>query len=490
MPEYKGFVGGSYPAQSRIAAADECINFYVEKLETANPKSAAMLVGTPGLALFAALPAGLGFNQGQYFTLGRMFSVTGGVLYEVFADGTFKKRGVCSPNGPVLFTCNNVQLVVALAGGIATQGWVLTLKNNVFAPITAPGFSGASSLSFIDSYVLAPQPGTRLFNITALEDATSWDGLDVAVKEGGSDNIVTGFADHLEYWLLGEETSEVWWDSGNANFPFQRIQGSFIECGCAAAQSPAKFDNSFGWLGKNQRGQGIVYRANGYTPLRISTHAVEFAIAQYPRIDDAIGSSHQIFGHEFYRLDFPSANPPKAPGGIPAGATWLYDASTQLWHQRAFWNTQFARFEAHRGRYHCFAFGKHLVGDYASSNIYEMNAAFLDDFGNPLRSVRTAPHQYSEATRNFYSELWFDIAVGAGLPNGQAAKAALQLSNDGGETWGNEQWASLGPVGKYQQRVKYRRLGQARDRVCRLIMTDPVQRFVVGAYFSGEAGTN
>ena len=277
-------------------------------------------------------------------------------------------------------------------------------------------------------------------------------------------------------------------DAGNANFPFERLFRAYVETGCAAALSPAQFDNSFAWLGRDKRGQAVVYRANGYTPQRISTHALEFAMQGYPRVDDAIGSSHQILGHAFYRIDFPSAKP-AAPNGVAAGATWLYDSSTQLWHERSFWNTLLGRFEAHRGRFQCMAFGMHLVGDYTNGNIYELSPAFLTDFGQPIRSVRTAPHQYTEGRNVFYAWYLFDIAVGQGLPGGAAATAALQLSNDGGMKWGKEIYASLGPVGAYKQRVKFRRGGRARDRIARLIITDPIQRVLVGAYYDATEGT-
>ncbi len=478
--KYQGFVGASYVAQAKVAAADECINYYPERLEVANPKSDLILIGTPGLAIFATLPTQP--VQGVFATPDLMFALAGGVLYQIFADGTFRVRvaaGKFPAAGPASMTWNTIQLFISCGGNL------LVYDTTTFA-LTGVGLAGGITPGFMDSYVIAAIAGTRSFQISGLLDP-NFDPLDVGVKEGGADNLVATFVDHREVWLLGEESSEVLWNSGNPNFPFERIQGSFIECGCAAALSPAKFDNSLGWLGRDARGNAVVYRANGYTPQRISTHALEFAMSKYPRIDDAIGSSHQYRGHTFYRLDFPSAKP-AAPAGIPAGETWFYDSATRLWHQRAFWNVKLARFEAHRGRFQCFAFDKHLVGDYTNGNIYEMSADYLDDFGQPLRSVRTAPHQYQEGNWIYYHWYRFDMQVGDGLPGNLPATAILQLSNDGGRTWGNEMSASLGPVGAYKQRVQFNRGSRARDRVARLIMSDPVPRVLVAAYFDATVG--
>jgi hypothetical protein len=70
--------------------------------------------------------------------------------------------------------------------------------------------------------------------------------------------------------------------------------------------------------------KGIVYRANGYTAQRISTHAVEWQIQQYGNLSDAIAYTYQQDGHSFYVLIFPSAN-----------TTWVFDVATSLWHERA-----------------------------------------------------------------------------------------------------------------------------------------------------------
>ena len=480
--KYEGFVGGAYKSAARIAAADQCENYFVESLEGESSKGDAQLVGRPGYALFAALPTQPG--RGAYQINGRVFVASGAFLYEVFADGTFVERGAIDPAGLVAFSANGLQLMLS-ANNI---GYVLTLASNVFT-LVGGAFPGGPTLATLDDYTAAIQPNTRTFNISALEDATSWDALDNETRESAADNLVACYADHRELWLFGDKTTDVYWNAGAPDFPLQRIQGAFMEQGCAAALSPSRFDNSFGWLAKNEQGQVYVARANGYTPNRISTHPLETELASYPRVDDAIGGTILYRGHWLYVVHFPSAYP-APPNGVAAGATWAYDASVKLWYRWGYWNAVLARLEAWRPRFLCSAFGKLLGVDYTNGNIYQIDGAFNDDAGSPLRRVRTAPHQYNEGNWTSYSAYWFDMLVGAGLPDGTAAKAALQISNDGGETFGNERYASLGPVGKYKQRVKFRRTGDSRDRVVRLIISDPVPVTIVGAYFDATKGTS
>jgi hypothetical protein len=66
----------------------------------------------------------------------------------------------------------------------------------------------------------------------------------------------------------------------------------------------------------------------------------------------------------------------------------------------------------------------------------------------------------------------------------------LRWSNDGGSTWSNEHWRSIGQIGKYKNRVIWRRLGTARDRVFEVVFSDPVKAVIVSANLKANAGDN
>jgi hypothetical protein len=60
----------------------------------------------------------------------------------------------------------------------------------------------------------------------------------------------------------------------------------------------------------------------------------------------------------------------------------------------------------------------------------------------------------------------------------------LRWSDDGGHTWSNEHWKSMGQIGQYGKRVIWRRLGMTtkiRDRVYEVSGTDPVKIAIMGA---------
>ena len=328
------------------------------------------------------------------------------------------------------------------------------------------------------------EPNSQRIWITSLLDGTSVDPLDFASAEGSPDGVVGIIVDHREVWVLGTNSVEVWYDSGAADFPLSRIQGAFNELGCVAAYSIAKMDNGLFWLGQDARGQGIVYRANGYTGQRISTHAIEWQIQQYGTISDAIGYTYQQDGHSFYVLIFPTA-----------GKTWVYDASTQVWHERAgFSNGSFVR---HRSNCQVFFNNEVIVGDYENANIYAFDLDVYADNGaiqKWLRSWRALPPGQNTFVRTAHHDLQIDLESGVGLNSGQGSNPQVMLrwSDDGGHTWSNEHWNDIGKIGQYYRRVNFRRLGMTqklRDRVYELSGTDPVKMVITGAELK-LSGTN
>jgi hypothetical protein len=380
--------------------------------------------------------------------------------------------GTVSGTGPVSIADNGTQLFFACN----PDSYIYNEVTNVFQQITDPDFPGAVTVGYLDGYFVFNEPDSQRVWVTSLLDGLSVDPLDFASAEGSPDGLVGLIVDHREAWLFGTDSVEVWYDAGLADFPLTRIQGAFNEIGCVAAFSIAKLDNGLFWLGTDARGQGIVYRANGYTGQRVSTHAIEYAIAQYSDISDAVAYTYQQEGHAFYVLTFPTGN-----------ATWVYDVATQAWHERAGWlNGAFTR---HRSNCQCNFLGNTVVGDFENGNIYKMSLDVYADNGDIqkwLRSWRALPTGQNNLKRTAHHSLQLNCESGVGLIDGQGfdPQAMLRWSDDGGHTWSNEHWSPMGKIGAYYQRVFWRRLGMTtklRDRVYEVSGTDPVKVAIMGA---------
>jgi hypothetical protein len=466
-------LGSSYVARSVNAADNRMVNLYPEIIPEGG-KEAAFLSRCPGLLRKATI--GTGPIRGMWQTKGVMYAVSGTEFYKVDVYGRTRLKGTLigtvTGTGPVSMTDNGTQIFIACN----PDGFIYNTDTEVFAQITDPDFPGAVTVGFLDGYFVFNEPNSSRVWTTALLDGLSIDPLGFASAEGSPDLLISLIVDHQEAWLFGNNSVEVWYDAGTPNFPLQRIQGAFNELGCAAPYSVAKMDNGVFWLGSDARGRGIVYRSNGYTGVRISTHAIEWQIQEYSDISDAIGYTYQQDGHSFYVLIFPTAQ-----------TTWVYDAATQAWHERAGWdNGSFAR---HRSNCQVVFDNEILVGDFENGNIYAFDLNVYSDNGGVqkwLRSWRALPTGANDLKRTAHHSLQIDCQTGVGIDEGQGSDPQIMLrwSDDGGHTWSNEYWMSMGKIGAYFYRAIQRRLGMTlklRDRVYEISGTDPVKIAIMGA---------
>ena len=391
-------LGSSYVIRSVNAADNRMVNLYPEIIPEGG-KEPAYLQRCPGLVLKATI--GTGPIRGVY-TLGNyLYVVSGSEFYKVTSAYAATKIGDVTGTGPVSMADNGTQIFIACN----PDGFIYNTVTDAFAQITDEDFPGAVTVGYLDGYFVFNEPNSQRVWVTSLLDGLSIDPLDFASAEGSPDGLVSLIIDHREAWLFGTNSVEVWYNAGEADFPLTRIQGAYNEIGCIAPYSVAKMDNSVFWLGADARGQGIVYRANGYQGVRISTHAVEYAIQQYGNLADATGYTYQQDGHTFYVLNFTDAD-----------TTWVFDAATGAWHERAaFRNGDFKR---HRANNQTRFNGNPTLGDYENGRIYEYSLDVYSDAGATqkwLRSWRAIPTGQNNLKRSAHHTLQIDCETGVGL---------------------------------------------------------------------------
>jgi hypothetical protein len=345
-------------------------------------------------------------------------------------------------------------------------------------PSTDGAFTSASAVDIVDNYFVYNRPDTQQFGASAALSPISA-ALSFASKDGAPDDLVSLIVDHREVYLLGEVSSEVWIDAGTSPFPFQRIPGTSTQHGIAAKFSVARLGNSFAYLSRNIRGQAQIVQMNGYVPTRISTHAVENSLTNQV-VSNAIAWTYQLEGHEVYVISFPSIN-----------LTWAYDVASGMWHKWLYTNN-LGQYERARGNC-CVQFqGLVMVGDYANGKIYKLDPLNYTDDGQHVRRLRRAPHLVADFQREYFDELQIQFQPGVGLSTGQGEnpQAMLRWSDNGGSTWSNEHWTTIGLIGKYANRAIWRRLGTARDRVFEVSISDPVKAVIISANLKSSVGEN
>jgi hypothetical protein len=504
-----GLIGPSYSSQSLNADCQVTKNWYVEQIESAYGKSAMALYPTPGTIIFATLPGQP--LRGQLEINGRSFAVSGTNFCEVFANGTFSVIAqVLNDLLPVSMVASPQQLLLASAGNLyvywlqTTTGGTNPQVAGTFIQVPANLFSVPGGIQgspiqveYIDGFFLVLMRNSQTIYISTPLDASTWPPLQIIVVTVFSDNVQSIIENQRRLYVQGRKRSTVYYDSGGPNI-FDVDPSGTSENGSAAVFGVTRADNSIYWIDQDERGAAIARRMSGYTPERISNHAIEYAWRGYARnstINDCVTYAYQDQGHTFVQFNFPTAN-----------ATWDYDIATKMWHERAFFNATTGLYSAHKSWNHAFAFGKHLVGDPQSGNIYQMEIPaaavgggwnFATDAGGALiRRLRRSPHVSIENKYQFYSEVIIDAETGLGpqpplLDGGGLArgpKLTLRWSRDYGHTWSNEYDLDAGQAGDFRHRLRKSRLGRARDMVIEISTSDPIPWRIVEGYLYTEGG--
>lgn len=476
---FPGFIGPSYALQSVNVDAQRSVNLFLEMdaLGTGKEREVASLVSTPGLTLLTTLATSP--IRGLWkATNGELFAVAGDKFYSISSSWVATERGSLNTDTGPVSMADNGTYVVFVDG---TDGFSWNIDTSTYAEITDSDFQPADQVTFQDGYFIFNKKDSQQFFISGLNDIT-FDALDISSAIGKPDYLVGLVSIHQNLYLFGEQSIEVFFNSGNADFPFERIQGTVIAIGCAAAFSIQPLEDTLIWLGGNDTGYGIVYQMQGFQARRISTPALEAMIRglTQDQIADATAWTYQEGGHAFYCLNIPGLS-----------STWCYDMVTGFWHERTYRNLFGS--QRHLAQCHALAYGKNIVGDYDSGKIYSLDSDVYTDNGDSIERIRMTPHFSEGLKRIFHNSFQLDMETGVGTDGtnqGNDPQVMLQWSDDGGHSWSNEYWKGAGKIGKTKKRVRWTRLGSSRDRVYRVKITDPVKVILIGAEIGIKGGAS
>lgn len=500
------FVGGQDVAPNITQNNQICINFYTE-VDQQNPKEVLALLGCPGLQQLVAAPGGgaPGFStattawpqpysgpnlpvRGMWVLPGfqTALAVIANTCYLVTATAatatTFPTLSLLSvgtlatSTGPVAIRDNNIGGYAVVVDG--PNGYIYNISTQAFNRITDTAFLGSNTVAYIDGWWIFNQPGTQTFYTNFPQFGIGFNGSYFALKDGASDNLMGVIESKQQLWLIGERTSEVWYDAGGQFFPFQRLVGTLMQFGTKATASIAKFstDGQDGVIlfGRSERGENVILRTKGFSFDVVSNPAFGNEVGTYPITSDAIGYTYQEDSHEFYILIFPTAD-----------VTWCYDAQTGLLHKRLSYDPYLQQFHRHRSNCYMNFQGMRIVGDYQCGSLHQLTRSSYTDAGWPLLAKRRSPHIWDKGQRGrvFMASLQLDFTPGVGNSSGIGTnpQAGISISRDGGNTFGQRWYAPIGKIGAFMNRTIWRKLEFARDSVVDLEVIDPVRRDLIGA---------
>lgn len=485
--------GGDARSRSVLASTQRRLNMYAELTDPrlSEPGKTTHLP-TPGLKLLTQTPNGKPVRGLYRASNGDVYVVADYDVYYLDANLNFSHIGVMDNTNnlnPVKFSDNGTSIV--LCDGNATKGYAINAKTRAsLSPLYDPsasdalttsstGWLGSTYLDFTDGFLVANYIGTPTFYISNSEDVI-FDPLQFGSKNSYPDPLVAAIVQHRVIWLIGELSTEVWYNGGSSttgeSFPFSIMPGVAIDHGCMAKYSIAKGETSVFWLAQSLNGERYVLQGNGYNVKRISTHPLENVLASYPDVSDCIAYCYTQMGHTFYVMNFPSAD-----------TTLVYDLASGLWHERCYTDDN-GEEHMQRSTMHCHAYGMNIVNDWENGNLYELDLDTYNDNGQFIKRVIGFPRIIDGQTdkRAIYKYFVPDIETGEIVDPNQNPMITLKWSDDKGKTWGNGLEMPLGKSGEFADFVKWQRLGQSRNRVFQLEWNADAFVAIQGAFIDAE----
>lgn len=472
--------GGSYLDRALNANAQRTVNLVPQALpKKSNPPVPTTYLPSPGLSTISQPSTGK--VRGVWrASNGALICCIGGNVYFVDTVIDFKvvlMGAIPNADTPVSFSDNGV--IGVLADGTAQGYWWQIGNSPTLNLIVDAAYYAADFAAYLDGFFIWNRRGTNQFFVSP----SFWNGtdpldpLDIASKIGGPDQIIAIASIHRELWIIGQLTSEVWFNSGGVDFPFERLPGVFIDHGMLRGYTLAQADVSLFWLSRDRQGQMMVFKSEGYGAVRISDHAFEYAVRDYEDVTDAIGFCYQLEGQTFYVITFPTAD-----------HTWAYDLSTGLWHERM-WLDENGVEHRHRANCATNVYNMVVCGDHTNGKLYHWDMDTYTDDGDPIRRIRSMPHIVVDGRRVSYNEISLDMQVGEvpALQDDDDPEVLLRWSDTGGASWGDTVPMPFSRTGDYLRRMNVRRLGMARDRVFEVSWAFPYKTALQGPWLDVTA---
>lgn len=461
----------SYVHLSPPVSQKRVVNYYAEA-EPDDARTAKALIPAPGMALFLNFVCGTG-------PVVALNTDRPGIWYAVSGNHFYRATGT----GPGTLLIEDLGYIGAIGGSDHAWNLTTTIAVSVNSAVVCQPpnaftcqdtgalhqiggtFPGATSVTYIDGYyVFTGSTYDAKFFCSYLLDPTQYNALDFAYADAVPNVARRVITLRDELWIIGDKAIEIWYDSGDADFPFRRRSGGLISIGCDSIKTVAICDNSLFWVGN----EGHVFRSVGYRAQRISTPAIEQGLQATGTGLVVAGFAYEQSGHSFYCITY-------------GNHTWCYDLSTQSWAERSTGGTDNAWFVT------CAANGGYtpLFGTSASGRILAAQPTLSTEDDIPLQRLVQLPPLWAGTRRAFCARLEIEMEVGR---TDDPPTVTLQWSDDGGYTWNNGRVLQGDVSGNYRKRVYTTRLGSFRQRMYRIALSGHATLYAVSADISaGES---
>ena len=396
------------------------VNMFAEAAPT--EATGITLQSRPGL-----LDRNADMGSGPVVALFKGDGVLDGELYGVSSGSLYRNSGLIGAvDGSGPFSMAGYEDYLFIAGG----GQIWGYDGTTLAAVTFPDSANVTKVVVGGSRLVAIRADTEKFYWSDVL-STTIDALSFASAEQQPDRLkdILFWSDSLI--LFGSETVEFWPNTGDADLPFQVLEGRTYRKGIRGTGCATLFGPSFAWVSETHQ---ICLEAPDQV---ISGPGLE------AKIQDSTACGLWTFhleGTEFLAVTLDTE-------------TWVYSYRSRLW-------SQFESAEQDNWLPRCFA--GDVFGSSVDGTTFEFGTGWEDAGGTLERRFRAgAPF---DAGGMILSNVTLRTNPGnTGYLSGTYANPTIEMrsSRDGGRTWGAWRMASLGEQGEYRKRVQWLACGMA-----------------------------
>jgi len=342
-----------------------------------------------------------------------------------------------------------------------SQGYIW--NGTTLAAITTPDNVPVGPLAYQGGWGIFPVPGTGQWYITGINNFSSVDALDFATAEAYPDPLLRIFIDHNQAFLGGTRSIEVWQLTGGSDFPFQPLVNSQIQRGLAAKNAICSDDNTVFFLGEDR----VMYRLEGYRPVRFSTGPVERAIQRVSSasLDDCEMFSYTSGGQKFVVLRCPNELTVQInlATGLPNFCETYGYSDWQILGSAGGISRYFS----------------------TPTGLVALDESLSQDEGGIMRRLARGAPGYAADRNMSVTKFSLDAEVGR-APINVTPQVMLRFAPDG-ETFGLIKTRTLGLTGEYKHKAVWRNLGYGPRPTVEVSMTDNCRFSIMSAIAEAEA---
>jgi hypothetical protein len=410
LPIHKGIYKDVDTIANRSDYAESMINCYVDEMGNVNKSF--------GLKLFSDLKCEP--FMGMYYSPNKDYLYVvnkSGHVFKVDRSGHYTDLSV---NGevlydygyPAIFAENQNTILIANGGRVIYTDGKLPVQ--YIPDENAP--TSVSHVAFLGGFFAVNQIGTQNWQPSDFQDITFLN-YQINQKIQHPDLLIALKAFQNYIYCFGTTSIEIWGiNQSNSSSIFGLYLNYSLDRGCSAPYSIVQANESLYFLDDTRR----FLQLQGAS-FNLVSMPVDLDIQSFGTVNDCIGDLIEINGRHFIKWAFPAE-----------GKTFIYDFSINQWFEQNSWDDTNGIFIPYISNYHCYAFGKHILGSRLDGKLYIADIRYYNEGGNVLKtSLITANSDYGNPDMKIceWLDVWAKRGYGEANPNNETLLGVIDGIN-------------------------------------------------------------